>query len=169
MGGRLRFYTKQECEEWLHSRERTKPDETPGAHMEHVRYPAEPHRICLFSHWIATSLTFRAPALLWITEWGIWPSSENWHLYYKLRHSYGDQQLLHEAPGHLFLEHESEDLASFLQLAMLNGWGGYLLMQADYVNAFFSHDEYVEFFAGLEANLADVREQFESSKPASGK
>ena len=66
-------------------------------------------------------------------QWSIWPSSENWHLYYKLRQSYGDLRLLHEAPGHLFLEHESDDLASFLQIAMLNGWGGYILTQADYV------------------------------------
>ena len=66
------------------------------------------------AHWIATSLTYRMPTLLWITEWSIWPSSENWHLHYKLRHSYGDLRLLHEAPGHLFLGHESEDLASFL-------------------------------------------------------
>jgi hypothetical protein len=60
-------------------------------------------------------------------------SSENWHLYYKLRQSYGYPRLLHEAPGHLFLGHESEDLTSFLQIAMLNGWGGYILTQADYL------------------------------------
>jgi len=30
---------------------------------------------------------------------------------------------------------------------MLNGWGGYILTQADYVNAFFSHYEYIDFFA----------------------
>ena len=71
---------------------------------------------------MATSLTFRMPTLLWITEWSIWPSSENLHLYYRLRHTYGDHRLLHEAPGHLFLEYESEDLATFLQVAMLNGW-----------------------------------------------
>ena len=75
------------------------------------------------------------------TAWGIWPSSENWHLYYRLRQSYGDYRLLEETPGHLFLKHESEDLASFLQLAILNGWGRYLLAEADYVNVFFSHDE----------------------------
>ena len=103
------------------------------------------------------SLTYRKPAQLWITEWGIWPSSENWHLYYKIRQAYGDQRLLHEAPGHLFLEHEAEDLASFLWIAMLNGWGGYLLTHADYVNAFFSHDEFVNFFAEREENLGDVR------------
>lgn len=65
--------------------------------------------------------------------------------------------MLHEAPGHLFLEYETEDLASFLQVAMLNGWGGYFLTQANYVNAFFSHDEYIDFFARSDQNLAEVR------------
>ena len=34
------------------------------------------------AHWIASSLMYRDPALVWITEWGIWRSSHNWHLYY---------------------------------------------------------------------------------------
>lgn len=102
----------------------------------------------------------RNPALVWITEWGIWGSSENWHLYYKLRQSYRDLRLLHEAPGHLFLGHESEDLTSFLQIAMLNGWGGYVLTQMDYVNAFFSHDEYIDFFAAHDQNLVEIRNEF---------
>jgi hypothetical protein len=41
---------------------------------------------------------------------------------------------------------------------MLNGWGGYILTQADYVNAFFSHDEYIDFFASQQSNLSEVRE-----------
>ena len=100
---------------------------------------------------------FRSSALLFVTEWGIWPSSENWHLYYKLRQTYGDNRLLLDAPGHLFLEHEAEDLASFLQLSMVNGWGGYILTEADYLNAFFSHDEYIDFYAEHAKNLADIR------------
>ena len=160
----LRFYTKEECEEWLRGRERMKPDAVPKIQVERIAYPAEPHRIFGMAHWIASSLTFRMPTLLWITEWSVWPSSENWHLYYKLRHSYEDLQLLHEAPGHLFLEHESEDLASFLQIAMLNGWGGYILTQADYVNAFFSHDEYIDFFAKLDSNLLEVRKELGISR-----
>ena len=156
----MRFYTKEECEDWLRGRGRPKPDAVPDVKRERFGYPKEAYRIFTMAHWVATSLTCQQPALLWITEWGIWPSSENWHLYYKLRQSYGDPRLLHEAPGHLFLEHESEDLASFAQLAMLNGWGGYILTHADYVNAFFSHDEYIDFFAKLDANLAEVREKF---------
>ncbi len=103
---------------------------------------------------------YREPALIWITEWGIWGSSENWHLYYRLRQSYGDLRLLHEAPGHLFLGHESEDLTSFLQIAMLNGWGGYILTQANYANAFFSHDEYIDFFAAQDGSLAELVKEF---------
>jgi len=161
----MRFYTKHECEEWLRGRERVKPDELPEMAVERIGYPPEPHRFFYFAHWIATSLTYRLPTLLWITEWSIWQGSENWHLYYNLRQSHGDRRLLHEAPGHLFLEYEAEDLTSFLQVAMLNGWGGYILTHANYVNAFFSHDEYIKFFAKPEiGGLAEVREALGSGK-----
>jgi hypothetical protein len=153
----VRFYTSEECEEWLRARQRRKPDCTDEAYVERVEYPTEPHRVFVIAQWIAQSLTYRKPALLWLTEWGVWPSSENWHLYYRLRQTYNDQRLLREAPGHLFLEHEAEDLASFLQVAMVNGWGGYVLTEANYVNALFSHDEYIDFYAERDGNLANVR------------
>ena len=152
----MRFLTNQECEQWLHGRERRKPNEVPGARSVRISYPPEPYRIRFFAHWTATTLTRQEGALLWITEWGIWPSSENWHLYDRLRHTYGDLCQLHEAPGHLFMDYEAEDLASFLQIAMLNGWGGYLLTTRNDVNAFFSHDEYIDFFAAREDDLAEV-------------
>jgi hypothetical protein len=154
----LRFYTKEESENWLDGRGRKKPDLIPGVRAERIEYPAKAHHIFFIAHWVATTLTYGQPALLLLSEWGIWGSSENWHLYYKLRQSYGDQRLLHEAPGHLFLEYEAEDLASFLQVAMLNGWGGYILTGANYVNAFFSHDEYIDFFGDKNAGLAEIRE-----------
>ena len=152
----MRFYTAQECEDWLSSRERRKPDAIECPFTEKVSYPPTPGRILYYARCIAGSLTYREPALLWITEWDIW--DQNWHLYYKLRQSYNDHRLLEEAPGHLFLEYETEDLASFLQLAMMNGWGGYLLTSANYVNALFSHDEYIRFFAAEDSNLGEIRE-----------
>jgi hypothetical protein len=158
----LRFYSPEECEGWLRDRERQRPGATPATPVERIRYPSEPHRVFFVTQWIARSLTYRMPTLLWITECGIWPSSENWHLYYTLRQAYGDQRLLHEAPGHLFLEHEVDALASFLQVEILNGWGGYILTHADYVNAFFSHDEYLDFFAEDRENLTQVRDALET-------
>jgi hypothetical protein len=48
---------------------------------------------------------------------------------------------------------------------MLNGWGGYVLTEANYVNAFFSHDEYADFFGNNDANLADIRKGLGPSQP----
>jgi hypothetical protein len=133
-----------------------------------IKYPSQPHQVFFVAHQIASLLTYRLPVLLFVTEWGIWPSSENWHLYYKLRQSYSDNRLLQDAPGHLFLEHEMEDLTSFLQLSMLNGWGGFVLTEANYVNAFFSHDEYIDFFAEHSENLADIRKVLGPNQPTAG-
>src|SRR5579862_3951606 len=99
----MRFYSARECEKWLDDRERQKPDAISGIPVERVRFPPTFGRLFFFAQWISSSLTFRMPALLWITEWGIWGPG-NSHLYYRLRQSYGDQRLLDEAPGHLFLE-----------------------------------------------------------------
>ena len=156
----MRFYTQSECEDWLTGKQRQMPDAVPGVHFDRILFPSKPYACFHFANWIARSVSFRTPVLLWITEWGIWESSENGHLYYRLRQSYGDHRLLWEAPGHLFLGYETEDLASFLQLSMLNGWGGYLLAQANYVNVFFSHDEYFDFFAeniNLDEFLKDLK------------
>jgi hypothetical protein len=162
----MRFYTRTESDEWLRDRERQLPDKATSF-VYTVSYPKEAYRYHYFAHWIATALTYREPALLLVTEWGIW-DNENWHLYYKLRQSYGDQRFLHEAPGHLFLNYETEELATFLQLAMLNGWGGYVLTAQNCVNLFFSHDEWIDYYADHESNLADVRKMYEqeSYKPA---
>ena len=48
---------------------------------------------------------------------------------------------------------------------MLNGWGGYVLTEANYVNAFFSHDEYIDFFGDKDANLTDIRKALGPSQP----
>jgi hypothetical protein len=151
---------------WLPDRERQKPVLVKDIHVERIEYPSKPYQVFFIAHWVAAALMYRRPVLLFVTEWDIWPSSENWHLYYKLRQTYGDNRLLHDSPGHLFLEHETEDLASFLQLSMLNGWGGYVLTEANYVNAFFSHDEYIDFFAERAENLDEIRKVLGPSQAA---
>jgi hypothetical protein len=153
----MRFCTHTECEEWLTGRERVRPDVASAKPSLRLKYPSSPHRIYYWAQWIASSIMYQNPCLLWITEWGIWSSSENLHLYYRLRQSYHDARLINEAPGHLFLAHEAVDLASFLQIAMLNGWGGYLLPAANYVNAFFSHDEFIDFYSDDHRLIDEIR------------
>jgi len=92
----VRFYTENECEDWLHQRGRKKPGESTP-HVQRIGYPTEPYRVFGLAHWLATSHTHRMPVLLWI------------------------------------------------------------LTQANYLNAFFSHDEYMDFFVSDDKALDDLR------------
>jgi hypothetical protein len=101
--------------------------------------------------------------LLWVTQWGVWPSSENLHLFYRLRESYGERRLLQDAPGHLFLKHEMSDLISFVQLALLAGWDFYLLPTPAYAQAFISHDEFMMLHTDVSDAVSQVRESLPGS------
>lgn len=153
----MRFYTNQECEDWLRGSGRTKPDAGGAPAPLRLSFPKDIPGTYRWANWIANHIVSDEPYLLWIVEWGIWPSSENLHLYYTLRHAEHDFRLLHEAPGHLFLKHEKSLVTSFLQVAMLNGWGGYILNQQGYVDAFFSHDEFMDFYSDQAELIENIR------------
>ena len=118
-------------------------------------------------HWLAGFLISHLEpfdeCLLWVTQWGVWPSSENFHLFYRMRESYGERRLLHDAPGQLFLKHETADLQTFLELALLCGWDFYLLPAPDYATAFISHDEFIE----LHTDATGIVDQVKESLPGS--
>jgi hypothetical protein len=154
----MRFYTQEECEAWIKNRHLQLPKAGPGIQQEELHFEGqEPGRILHLAWWIAKNMPCRDEALFWVTDPTISDSSVNWHLYYRLRQSYGDNRLWYEAPGHLFLGHETEDLATFLYLAFLSFWDGYLLTAAGYVHASFDHHSYVQFYSDVETNLEDVR------------
>jgi hypothetical protein len=94
----MRFYTPQQCQEWLAQRARVRPDQNKSLPAERFEYPNEAHRFFP----IASS--------------------------------------------------------------MLCGWGGYVLTEANYVNAFFSHDEYMDFFTSTPENLSELRPYFAKSE-----
>jgi hypothetical protein len=100
-------------------------------------------------HWlggfVASCMQPFDECLLWVTQSGVWPSSENLHLFYRVRETYGEHRPLAEAPGHLFLKHELPDLATLIELALLCGWDFYLFPVPAHAAAFVSHDEFIEF------------------------
>jgi hypothetical protein len=148
----MQFLTVSECEAWLHGRSRSKPSVANSAHHARVPFAKEAYRLYWFARQISDSMMQdRQPCLVWVEEWDIW--EQNLHLYYRLRQGYGDHRLLPEAPGHLFLGYEMEDLATLLQISMLNGWGGTILTHFDYLNAFFSHDEFVDLYSNDEVRF----------------
>lgn len=102
-------------------------------------------RLTWLSQFIANTLAGSDETLLWVTQWGIWSSSENLHLFYKLRNSYGEFRQLFNAPGHLFSKYEIPDLATFIQLALIFGWDFHVLGVPTYITGFGSHDEFFDF------------------------
>lgn len=82
------------------------------------------------------------PTYLWITEHGIWPSLENWHLFNILRAASGEHRHVFDAPGHLFTADEQDDLVSYLQIVIFSGWGGHMVGCETKRHMFISHDSW---------------------------
>ena len=121
----------------------------------------KPSRLTWMSRWIAEYLEPFDECLLWVTLWDVWNSAENFHLYYRLRESYGDRRQLSAGPGHLFGCHEGSDLATFIQLAIIFGWDFYLLTSPEYQTAFVSHDEFMQLCTN-DPSAADVANALET-------
>lgn len=86
-------------------------------------------------------------ALLWITEWGIWPNESDPILIDRFRISYGDSRSLAEAPGFQFECSEEEEAIALVRITAMFGWDGYLV--SDLGNSIFiirGHEEYAEYY-----------------------
>lgn len=77
----------------------------------------------VFRAWVSWLTADRADLLVWVDEYGVWESSEDWNLYYRWRRSAGDSGLIKDSSGHHFGAHETDDAVSLLLMARLFGWG----------------------------------------------
>lgn len=147
---RMRALDETQIGNWCRSHgvqvdEQGKPVRKPeGFVTARFKTPAAASRHLWFARRIEDALRPWSRCLVWVLTWGVWQSSENWHLYYKLRQSFGEHRLLEEAPGHLFLDFEAADVVTFIQVALAAGWDFQLLTSEDYARAFISHDEWIE-------------------------
>lgn len=92
--------------------------------------------------------------LLWLIHGRDWGSQANYHLYYRIRQSYGDFRQIHQAPGHLFLGHETPDVVTFSELAFLFGWDFQLLTGSADWGAY--HDDELLIIYSREAHLLEI-------------
>ncbi len=84
-------------------------------------------------------------SMLSITEYGIWPSSEDLCLFDNFRAGLGLRSTIGETQDHLFSHNESEILCTFLSLMLEFGWGGYLISSFEnnlHKAIFISHDSW---------------------------
>ena len=87
-------------------------------------------------------------AVLWVTRWGVWPSSEDWPAYYAARGRRDERRSIDEVPGHRFFQGEGDVLEEFTVLALQNGWDAFILAerggQISSRRLRISHDEWIE-------------------------
>ena len=118
---------------------------------------------------VASNLETFDQCLLWVTLWGVWDSSENWHLFDRFRETYGERRPIWDAPGHLFQKHEGADLTTFIQLGLSFGWDFYVVRAPSGNAAFFSHDEYLKFSADDPESAKRVRHCLDQKSVAPAK
>jgi len=119
----MRFYTPKECEEWCRFMQVPLDDKQrpvrESAHRHRLRcaFPPSFSQLLWFSRTIESALQPRQTCLLWVTGFGIFPSNENQHLYYRLRQSYGDVRLLHERRVISASDYERPEVVTLVHLA----------------------------------------------------
>ena len=89
------------------------------------------------------SITEGSPeVLLWITDYGVWPSGEHRPLAESARRGLGARSALQDTPGHLIHLGEDDGGLTIVCLAILFLWDCWILPSAGSKAAYLSHDEY---------------------------
>jgi hypothetical protein len=90
--------------------------------------------------------------LFWITEWGVFPSSENMALFYGYRSSLSERRRIHESPGHIFEEGDRQSFECLLDLTLYFFWDANIF-DAGGVWVRLSHDEVLSINAKNESTI----------------
>jgi len=158
----MRFFTQSECIAWctkllLPLNESGVPIGTADRSFRlRCVVPEPPGRVLWLARYLEDILQPRGDCLVWITGFGIFPSSENNHLYYRLRQSYFDHRLLSEAPGHLCLDYQRAEVVTLLYLGMLYSWDMHIIPCAGFGHAFLSHDSGLHIALGSPAQIENA-------------
>lgn len=105
--------------------------------------PERHSRVLPFAKMLVNLCEPYSELLICATEWGIWRSSENWHLFHHLRNSYGERASVKERPCHCFSSNESDIALDFVYLFVLFSWDFYIFSAPSRDLIFLSHDGYV--------------------------
>ena len=167
----MRFYTRPECEEWCDvmgipmDEHKIPSREFESRYVLECPFPKKIEAVLYFCRAIEQALQPRSHCFIWMTETGVWPSSENLHLFYRLRQSYGENRLVSETPGHLCLGFEQADLITLMQLAILFAWDAHAMPVTGYARAFISHDEYVVISSDSKEIIKEAKKSLADLKP----
>jgi hypothetical protein len=164
--GELQFLTEEQCRSWASDRKYPLGERPysvlaagPPFACENFTIPSDAgQRVALVRAIWSDVGSGQPEALLWVTDWSAWPSSEHMPLADAVRRGLGEERPLHAAPGCLVRLGEDDQALAVLVTAVLFLWDCWVLSPDGKLAAFFSHDEH-----GIICGLAGVPDSLRRS------
>lgn len=127
----MRIVSKKECHSWVSSKARIpfSWSALAGVYGHSAAYllPRDAGRRTAVARELSALIDRSGEGLLWITEWGASPSSENMPLFHGYRRSLQEDRPLGAAPGHLFEDSDIRELECLLDLVLYFFWSASLI------------------------------------------
>jgi hypothetical protein len=146
----MRIISEEECKAWLSALIQRPFDWSRAEHAYGctVTYllPSDAGRRTALGRAVRTLVDCSSESLFWITEWSVFPSSENMALFFGYRSSLQEKRRLREAPGHLFEERDRESFECLFDIALYFFWDA-SVFDAGGVWVRVSHDEVLSISA----------------------
>jgi len=164
----MQFLTPKESAQWClqHGYPVTEDYAEPDLNVDNFiagRFPIPSDagkRIALCRMLIESVWSQEPQCLLWTTQWSVWPSGEHFPLAQNVRHSFGEDRPLADAPGHIFHFGEIENALTFLVLSCLFLWDTSLMVSGGTTAISLSHDEYGVVFSKQPTKIDEFRRRF---------
>lgn len=106
--------------------------------------PADSGVKCSLAKLFSNLLLTEGPAFIYVTGWGIWPSSENLDLFDGYRRSIGVDRSLNDAPVHLLETSDKPAFVSILSMVLYFVWDAQVFDERGTALVTISHDEWME-------------------------
>lgn len=160
----MKTLTESEMVEWL-SRSGISLDESGKTELRHTfscRSPQDTGKKTALGKSLAALLRGGHEIAIWITEFGVWPSSESMSLFNGYRRSFGEHRSVANAPAHIFSVNDGEQLESIILLILYFFWDALLLDPSRHLSIAFSHDEMIDIRTKNIQTLEELKALFPS-------
>ena len=135
----MRCLTDSEVQVWL--RDRIFDSTAPLQRLGPWKVPKDAGRKMALAQSLTANLKWDAEGLVWATDWGIWPSSENMLIFDRFRLGCGETRSLSQAPAHQFGSSEANEAAAVLALGLYFMWDITVIGARDRLLVHFDHHE----------------------------
>jgi len=162
----MKIVSQSQCQEWLNAKLGYTSGNIEAYYASCIEYwlPVDTGRKTAIARALTRSLDDKQPGLLWITDWGIFDSSENMALFDGYRESLGESRDIHAAPGHIFDGSDLPQVECLLDLALYFFWDATLCDGSGRTVVRTSHDGWISLHAKDRAGLQQFEQSLEPFK-----